>query len=130
MRNWPGCSNQPISAQPASAGLRIETVAADAAGRVQLDAALRRLGGLGINEVWVEAGATLSAALQSAGLVDEWVLYVAPVLLGADARPLLDMPGAARLAAAPRLRVSDVQPVGADVRIMLRSGGMGSPVEG
>jgi hypothetical protein len=40
------------------------------------------------------------------------------------------MPGAARLAVAPRLRVCDVQPVGADVRIMLRSGGMGSPVEG
>jgi diaminohydroxyphosphoribosylaminopyrimidine deaminase/5-amino-6-(5-phosphoribosylamino)uracil reductase len=116
--------------QAGAAGLRIETVAADAAGRVQLAAALQRLAGLGINEVWVEAGATLAAALQLAGLVDEWVLYVAPVLLGADARPLLAMPGAARLAAAPRLRVCDVQPVGADVRIMLRSGGMGSPVEG
>jgi diaminohydroxyphosphoribosylaminopyrimidine deaminase/5-amino-6-(5-phosphoribosylamino)uracil reductase len=116
--------------QAGAAGLRIETVAADAAGRVQLEAALQRLAGLGINEVWVEAGATLAAALQLAGLVDEWVLYVAPVLLGADARPLLAMPGAARLAAAPRLRVCDVQPVGADVRIMLRSGGMGSPVEG
>jgi diaminohydroxyphosphoribosylaminopyrimidine deaminase/5-amino-6-(5-phosphoribosylamino)uracil reductase len=116
--------------QAGAAGLRIETVAADPAGRVQLDAALQRLAALGINEVWVEAGATLAAALQLAGLVDEWVLYVAPVLLGADARPLLAMPGAARLAAAPRLRVCDVQPVGADVRIMLRSGGMGSPVEG
>jgi diaminohydroxyphosphoribosylaminopyrimidine deaminase/5-amino-6-(5-phosphoribosylamino)uracil reductase len=116
--------------QGAAGALRIETVAADTAGRVQLDAALQRLGALGINELWVEAGATLAAALQLAGLVDEWVLYVAPVLLGADGRPLLAMPGAARLAVAPRLRVCDVQPVGADVRIMLRSGGMGSPVEG
>ncbi|MEZ5460056.1 MAG: bifunctional diaminohydroxyphosphoribosylaminopyrimidine deaminase/5-amino-6-(5-phosphoribosylamino)uracil reductase RibD [Steroidobacteraceae bacterium] len=123
-------SSAPAGLRGGSAGPRIETAVADPAGRVQLDAALRRLGELGLNEVWVEAGATLSAALQAAGLVDEWVLYVAPVLLGADARPLLDMPGAARLANAPRLRVIDVQPVGADVRIMLRSGGMGSPVEG
>jgi diaminohydroxyphosphoribosylaminopyrimidine deaminase/5-amino-6-(5-phosphoribosylamino)uracil reductase len=110
--------------------VQVESVAADAAGRIDLAAALQRLGTAGINEVWVEAGATLSGALQAAGLVDEWVLYVAPLLLGADARPLLDLPGAATLAAAPRFVTRDVQPVGPDVRIMLRSGDAWSPLEG
>jgi diaminohydroxyphosphoribosylaminopyrimidine deaminase / 5-amino-6-(5-phosphoribosylamino)uracil reductase len=110
--------------------VQVESVAADAGGRIDLAAALQRLGGAGINEVWVEAGATLSGALQAAGLVDEWVLYVAPLLLGADARPLLDLPGASTLAAAPRFVTRDVQPVGPDVRIMLRSGDAWSPHEG
>jgi diaminohydroxyphosphoribosylaminopyrimidine deaminase/5-amino-6-(5-phosphoribosylamino)uracil reductase len=110
--------------------VQVESVAADASGRIDLAAALQRLGGAGINEVWVEAGATLSGALQAAGLVDEWVLYVAPLLLGADARPLLDLPGAATLSATPRFVTRDVQPVGPDVRIMLRSGDAWSPLEG
>ena len=44
----------------------------------------------GINEVQVEAGATLAGAFLAAGLVDELLLYVAPVLLGERARPLFD----------------------------------------
>ena len=42
------------------------------------------------NEVLIEAGATLSGAFLRAGLVDELVLYVAPLLLGSTAKPLLD----------------------------------------
>src|SRR3546814_5052558 len=38
----------------------------------------------------VEAGATLAGAFLGAGLVDELLLYVAPVLLGESARPLFD----------------------------------------
>ena len=38
----------------------------------------------------LEAGATLAGAFLSAGLVDEVLLYVAPVLLGEQARPLFD----------------------------------------
>lgn len=109
--------------------VQVESVAADATGRIDLAAVLQRLGAAGINELWVEAGATLSGALQAAGLVDEWVLYVAPLLLGADGRPLLDLPGAASLAAVPRFVTRDLQPVGPDVRIMLRSGDAWSPLE-
>ena len=50
----------------------------------------RLLAERGINEVQVEAGATLAGAFLAAGLVDEMLLYVAPVLLGERARPLFD----------------------------------------
>jgi diaminohydroxyphosphoribosylaminopyrimidine deaminase/5-amino-6-(5-phosphoribosylamino)uracil reductase len=109
--------------------VRLARCPGDGRGRVDPAAALAHLGAAGINEVWVEAGPTLSAALHAAGLVDEWVLYVAPLLLGADARPLLALPGPATLAGASRLELREVQPIGADVRIMLRPGGRGAPAE-
>src|SRR3546814_9299820 len=59
-------------------------------GRFDLDAVLKLLAERGINEVQVEAGATLAGAFLGAGLVDELLLYVAPVLLGESARPLFD----------------------------------------
>ena len=60
------------------------------AGLMDLDAVLKLLAERGINEVQVEAGATLAGAFLSAGLVDELLLYVAPVILGERARPLFD----------------------------------------
>jgi diaminohydroxyphosphoribosylaminopyrimidine deaminase/5-amino-6-(5-phosphoribosylamino)uracil reductase len=72
-----------------------------------------------INEVQVEAGATLSGALLAAGLVDELLLYQAPTLLGDAARPLLHL-GLASLAEQHRLRVVDRRQVGADLRLLLR----------
>ncbi len=44
------------------------------------------------NEVMVEAGARLSGAFLQRGLVDELVMYQAPILLGSTARPLFDIP--------------------------------------
>ncbi len=58
--------------------------------RVDLAAVLAYLGEQGINEVLVEAGATLAGAFVKANLVDELVIYTAPVLMGASGRPLLD----------------------------------------
>src|SRR5690606_37981000 len=49
------------------------------AGVFDLPAVLELLAGRGINEVHVEAGATLAGALLKAGLVDELLLYMAPV---------------------------------------------------
>jgi diaminohydroxyphosphoribosylaminopyrimidine deaminase/5-amino-6-(5-phosphoribosylamino)uracil reductase len=46
----------------------------------------------GINEVHVEAGAVLSGALVQAQLVDEFLLYIAPHLMGSEARPLFELP--------------------------------------
>ncbi|MET0809309.1 MAG: bifunctional diaminohydroxyphosphoribosylaminopyrimidine deaminase/5-amino-6-(5-phosphoribosylamino)uracil reductase RibD, partial [Pseudoxanthomonas sp.] len=57
-------------------------------GRFDLEAVLKLLATREINEVQVEAGATLAGAFVAAGLADEILLYVAPVLLGEHARPL------------------------------------------
>ncbi|MGF1643869.1 MAG: bifunctional diaminohydroxyphosphoribosylaminopyrimidine deaminase/5-amino-6-(5-phosphoribosylamino)uracil reductase RibD [Thiotrichales bacterium] len=76
------------------------------------------LGQREINEVHVEAGATLSGALLAAGLVDEIVLYVAPHLMGDGARGLFHLPGLERMEQRIGLRITDIRSVGADWRII------------
>jgi diaminohydroxyphosphoribosylaminopyrimidine deaminase/5-amino-6-(5-phosphoribosylamino)uracil reductase len=95
-------------------------VAADARGRIDLAAALTLLAARGVNELQVEAGPALCGALFQAGLVDELLLYVSPVLLGDTAQPLLNLPPIAEIAAGRRLRVVDERRIGDDWRLLLR----------
>lgn len=69
-----------------------------------------------VNELHVEAGATLAGALFAAGLVDEFVLYTAPCLLGANGRPLAHLPTLDRLSDRIPLRITDIAMVGDDLR--------------
>jgi diaminohydroxyphosphoribosylaminopyrimidine deaminase/5-amino-6-(5-phosphoribosylamino)uracil reductase len=97
------------------------TVAVDAGGRVDLVAALQHLARLECNEVLVEAGPRLAGSFVAAGLADEVVLYVAPTVLGGDARPAFALPQPlATLVASPRFRFHDVRQVGPDLRLTLR----------
>lgn len=86
-------------------------------GRVDLGEALRRLSDMEINEVLLEAGPTLAGAMFRAELVDELVLYTAPMLLGGEALPLLSLPGISRLSDGLRLQIKDLRQIGADLRI-------------
>lgn len=54
---------------------------------------MMQLGRQQINSIWVEAGPGLAGALLQAGLVDELIVYVAPKLLGTQARGLCELPG-------------------------------------
>ncbi|HEV2622749.1 MAG TPA: bifunctional diaminohydroxyphosphoribosylaminopyrimidine deaminase/5-amino-6-(5-phosphoribosylamino)uracil reductase RibD [Frateuria sp.] len=89
-------------------------------GRLDLHAALAELARREVNELHVEAGPTLCGALLAAGLADELLLYVAPVLLGDTARPLLALPPLARMAERWRLQTLDRRIVGEDMRLRLR----------
>ncbi|WP_223789030.1 bifunctional diaminohydroxyphosphoribosylaminopyrimidine deaminase/5-amino-6-(5-phosphoribosylamino)uracil reductase RibD [Marinicella meishanensis] len=60
-------------------------------GRVDLSQLLAHLGHLEINEVLVEAGATLAGAMLQQQLLDELLIYTAPVLMGSSGRPLLKL---------------------------------------
>jgi len=94
--------------------------APDAAGKVDARFVLESLAAdHECNEVLLEAGATLSGAFLQAGLVDELIVYLAPTLLGSDARPLLEMTGLTALEQAPRLRIVDTVRLGADIRLTL-----------
>ncbi len=93
------------------------------AGRFDLQAVLGLLAGRGINEVQVEAGATLAGAFLSAELVDELLLYVAPVLLGDRARPLFDGLQIDAMAERLRMRIVDTRRIGDDVRVLLQPEG-------
>jgi diaminohydroxyphosphoribosylaminopyrimidine deaminase/5-amino-6-(5-phosphoribosylamino)uracil reductase len=78
------------------------------------------LGSRGSNEVLVEGGAGLNGALLERGLVDELLIYQAPVLLGDQARGMAAEPPLLDLAAARRLAVIDRRMLGADQRILAR----------
>ncbi len=85
-----------------------------------LSAVLSDLAKRGINEVLVESGKTLNGALLKAGLVDEWVLYLAPQLLGDAARGLVDLGELTQLKQRVALAWQDVRHVGNDIRIIAR----------
>lgn len=87
---------------------------------LDLRAVLALLAGRGCNELHVEAGPTLCGALFTVGLVDELLLYVAPLLLGDAARPLLQLPMLGEMAQRWQLRVVDQRMLGADWRLRLR----------
>jgi diaminohydroxyphosphoribosylaminopyrimidine deaminase / 5-amino-6-(5-phosphoribosylamino)uracil reductase len=88
---------------------------------LDLAAVVARLAALEVNELLVECGPTLAAGFLEAGLVDELMLYIAPVLLGADAAPLTalrGLRGGDRVAAA--FDIVGTERFGADVRLILR----------
>ena len=97
----------------AARGARIE----QATGLSQV---LEKLGKAGINEVLVEAGATLAGALIQQQCVDELLLYVAPVVLGDRARGLLHLPEPQSLQQARRFAMIESVAIGADQRLRLR----------
>jgi diaminohydroxyphosphoribosylaminopyrimidine deaminase/5-amino-6-(5-phosphoribosylamino)uracil reductase len=90
--------------------------------QVDLLAMLRELAQRGINEVLVEAGATLNGALLRAGCVDELILYLAPQLLGDAARGLVALGELTALDQRVALVWRDVRQVGGDLRLMARVG--------
>lgn len=65
----------------------------------------------------VEAGATLCGALLQAGLVDELVIYMAPHLMGNDARGLFALPDLRFMEQRIDLEITDMRAVGNDWRI-------------
>ncbi|MGB7932130.1 MAG: bifunctional diaminohydroxyphosphoribosylaminopyrimidine deaminase/5-amino-6-(5-phosphoribosylamino)uracil reductase RibD [Gammaproteobacteria bacterium] len=85
--------------------------------RLDLAAVMAYLGRMEINEVHLEAGATLSGALLAAGRVDELLVYLAPHLMGDAARGLFRLPGLERMEQRIGLSISDIRAVGNDWRI-------------
>lgn len=73
-----------------------------------------------VNEVMVEAGSTLNGALLEQGLVDELVIYMAPTLLGSEARGLFQLPALQTMADQCLLRIDEIRAVGKDWRITAR----------
>jgi diaminohydroxyphosphoribosylaminopyrimidine deaminase/5-amino-6-(5-phosphoribosylamino)uracil reductase len=104
-----------------AAGAEVVRLPGEPAG-LDLVAVLEELGRRQVNEVLVEAGATLAGALLAAGLVDELRLYVAPTLLGDSARPLLRLPALTSMSARQALTIDQVRQVGPDLRFTLRPG--------
>jgi diaminohydroxyphosphoribosylaminopyrimidine deaminase/5-amino-6-(5-phosphoribosylamino)uracil reductase len=106
-------------------GVEIVTLPADITGRLSLPAVIDWLGRQEFNEVLFETGPTLSGALLRENLVDEWLVYLAPVVLGDGGRGLFHLPELTRMTDRFELVLQDIRQVGKDVR--MRFGAAGQP---
>ncbi|MEK8029392.1 bifunctional diaminohydroxyphosphoribosylaminopyrimidine deaminase/5-amino-6-(5-phosphoribosylamino)uracil reductase RibD [Ideonella sp. DXS29W] len=88
-------------------------------GRIDLPALMDELGRRGINEIHVEAGARLNASLLQHDLVDELLVYLAPMLLG-PGRGIAALSPLHELSGVRRFSFHGAQTVGEDVRLILR----------
>lgn len=92
-------------------------ITCDADGHVDLRQVLAELGRRQCNDVLVEAGPMLAGSFIAAGLADELIVYTAPVVLGPDARAMLQLPALGRLGDAPRFRLQQSVPLGEDLKL-------------
>ncbi|MDI3259589.1 MAG: bifunctional diaminohydroxyphosphoribosylaminopyrimidine deaminase/5-amino-6-(5-phosphoribosylamino)uracil reductase RibD [Sinobacteraceae bacterium] len=107
------------AAQDVPEGVEVLSLPADDAGHVELAAVARALAQREVNEVLIECGPRLAGVWLRSGLIDEWLLYLAPMLLGHEARPLALLPGIVTLEQALRFRLSEVTTLGEDLRLTL-----------
>lgn len=95
-------------------------VLAQSHGLVNLPAVLDYLNELEVNEVMLETGATLSGAMLDAGLIDELVVYMAPSIMGDNARGLFRLPQLHEMSDRIPLELSDLRQLGPDIRLSYR----------
>lgn len=87
-----------------------------------LGAVLDELGARGVIQLMVEGGPTVAHAFHAAGLVDRYVLYLAPAFFGGnDALGLFSGPGAPTIGGLWRGRIVDVARVGDDLRLEIEA---------
>jgi diaminohydroxyphosphoribosylaminopyrimidine deaminase / 5-amino-6-(5-phosphoribosylamino)uracil reductase len=89
-------------------------------GQVDLQAVLADLATQSINELHIEAGERLNGAFISQGLVDEYLIYLAPTLLSSQ-RGLASLSPLTRLEDQLALRFHSIDTIGPDLRILARA---------
>lgn len=120
-KTWIFTCSEDLSRQQAliEAGADIVVVPGEPSNnRVDLQSVLTHLANRGINEVMVEAGATLNGALLQAGLIDELVIYTAAKLMGDGARGAFHLSGIEHMAQCIELEPVDFRKIGNDWRIV------------
>ena len=88
-------------------------------GRVDLAALIHLLAERQCNDILVECGSRLAGAFVAAGLADEIILYQAPILMGSEGRPLLDLP-LQKMAQKKQLQIVESRQFGDDIRLILQ----------
>jgi len=86
-------------------------------GKIDLPALMQNLASKEINLLHVEAGSVLSGALLNNGLVDEIIIYIAPHIMGDNAKGLFHLPGLEKMKDRMSLQIKDVRSIGKDIRV-------------
>jgi diaminohydroxyphosphoribosylaminopyrimidine deaminase/5-amino-6-(5-phosphoribosylamino)uracil reductase len=108
--------------QAALQGAGAQLMQVDALGdSVNIHSVLKALGERGLNELHFEAGSALNGALLAAGVVDEVLLYQAPLLLGAGLPWARVSESFEHVSEVPRLRLQSAVQLGGDVRMVLHT---------
>jgi len=115
-----GSSSRSIPARLEAEGVRCLSLPEKGSG-VDLEALLKKLADMEINEVQVEAGARLCGALLNAGLVDEILIYQAPVLLGEGAAGPFTFGPLESMAERTHLELLESRRFGDDLRLRLQA---------
>ena len=87
--------------------------------RLDLPEVMKFLAEQEINEVLVEAGAVLNGTLLAENLVDEWIIYIAPCILGDQGRGLFALPGLQKLADKKQMKFQQIRQIGKDLKLTL-----------
>ena len=92
----------------------------NSAGKVELGELFRELARREMNEVHVEAGSRLNGSLLQEGQVDEFLIYLAPSIIGDAARGMFHLPELTELAGRRQLKILDTRMIGPDIRVVAR----------
>ena len=85
-------------------------------GKLDLKSALIKLGEMGINNLLLEAGSGLNGAMTEAGLIDEFIIYTAPMILGSDANPMMEII-LTKMSDKIKLNIVEVSQIDCDIKI-------------
>jgi diaminohydroxyphosphoribosylaminopyrimidine deaminase / 5-amino-6-(5-phosphoribosylamino)uracil reductase len=102
------------------AGAEVVGTPLDTDGHVDLQNVLAELGRRECNDVLVEAGPTLAGRFLQLGLADELIVYIAPIVLGPEARAMALLPPLYRIEDVLRYTLHGMERIGADVKLVLR----------
>ena len=125
VRHWPG-DDRTIDPQEVTSPRRVVLGTAPADAKIhpclewdgELDELLVHLGDTGVVQLMVEGGPTVAHSFHSANLVDQYVVYLAPAVMGGDdGAPLFRGPGAATIGEIWRSKIEEVRELGDDLRI-------------
>jgi len=85
-------------------------------GKLDLKSVLIKLGEMGINNLLLEAGSGLNGAMTEAGLIDEFIIYTAPLILGSDANPMIKLP-LKKMSDKIKLNIVELSQIDCDIKI-------------
>jgi len=114
---YTGSTDQQRIAELAQAGAEVVQVESDDA-HVNLEVVLHDLAKREINEVMIEAGAKLNGAALASNIIDELIFYIAPSLMGDQARGAFHLPELTTMAQKLELELVDTRQIGDDWRII------------